>query len=341
MKKLLNFSLLSFACFSLASCSFSDFFSCNITYNKCNGEEAIIQTVKKLESIDLLSDIQRDNCRFEGWYSDPFYENKVDSGFVVKTDMDLYAKWTINSEYLESILDSNNKNAVVTYYEVVNEGFSSMSTQGTAFVFDQDDEYYYLLTNNHVTADNDNYKILFLNDDTIISNKSTSVTFTDPYTNKTVQSKYKATIDEVYADENYDLSILKLSKTIKNYGFVSTSRTLTLGVTSFSNEPINVSDIVVSYGSPEGERRTLSGGLYLGDKEVMLQSSDTNVTFDVNIHTSYINNGSSGGPLFNECGEVIGVNYAGSTTHNSGFIWGAAVPLNKVQEFLINSEYKE
>lgn len=340
MKKILNFGLLSLACLSLASCSFNDIFSCNVTYNMCNGEASIVQTASKLQSVDLLSDVKRDNCTFEGWYSDPFYENKITS-LVVTSDIELYAKWSVNDDYLQTILDSNNKNAVVTYYEVVNEGFSSLSTQGTAFVFDQDDKYYYLLTNNHVTADNDNYKIIFLNNDTIISNKASSITFTDPYTNKSVQSNYKATVDEVYSDEDYDLSILRISKTIKSYGIFQTTKTLSLGVTSFANESLRVSDIVVSYGSPEGERRTLTGGLYLGDKEVMLQALNTHVTFDVNIHTSYINNGSSGGPLFNEFGEVVGVNYAGSTTQNSGFVWGAAVPLDKVHEFLNNSGYNK
>jgi hypothetical protein len=56
------------------------------------------------------------------------------------------------------------------------------------------------------------------------------------------------------------------------------------------------------------------------------------INYDISMLTTcQILGGSSGSPLFNNWGQVVGVMFAGSTELNN---WGHAIPLTSIKEFL-------
>tara|TARA_B100000315_G_scaffold65620_1_gene59543 strand:+ start:700 stop:1536 length:837 start_codon:yes stop_codon:yes gene_type:complete len=120
-----------------------------------------------------------------------------------------------------------------------------------------------------------------------------------------------------YVDEKRDFAILKLDYYSKNFTAVS------LG----DSEEMGVLDEVLSISNPLDLRNTVTKGQINGIRE------ENGVKyFQI---TSSISPGSSGGPLFNDLGEVIGINrgtFGGNETYK-------AIHINYVKDVL--SESKE
>ena len=101
-------------------------------------------------------------------------------------------------------------------------------------------------------------------------------------------------------------------------------RTLTLG----NSDQLDVGDEVVAIGSPEGLESTVSNGIVsamrtLEEKGKVLQI------------TAPISHGSSGGPLFNMAGEVVGITSSGiEEGENLNF----AIPINDVKKLLLSPQ---
>ena len=118
-------------------------------------------------------------------------------------------------------------------------------------------------------------------------------------------------VDKVLAyDENSDVAILKLSKKTG------------LSVLPLGNSgKINKGDKITAIGSPLGIKNTVSTGVLSG----RYWSSTANL--DVIQFTAPISSGSSGGALFDETGNVIGVTYASFT---DGQNLNLAIPIEQV-----------
>ncbi len=87
-----------------------------ITYQPNNGDSPIVDIVGQNQPLGTLPTVTNDDCvgstgdyhtrgctyfyRFEGWYTEPGFVNRVDSSFVPTGDMTLYAKW--NKLYFEN-----------------------------------------------------------------------------------------------------------------------------------------------------------------------------------------------------------------------------------------------
>jgi S1-C subfamily serine protease len=121
-------------------------------------------------------------------------------------------------------------------------------------------------------------------------------------------------------NKEQDIAILKL-KNASNLPIVA------LGDSS----KVEVADDVVSIGNPEGLSNTVSMGIISG------LNRDMGRTYkDIQTSTS-IAPGSSGGALFNNAGEVIGITYAGyDTAGDLGFV----IPINEVKDLLTNFKPK-
>jgi S1-C subfamily serine protease len=122
-------------------------------------------------------------------------------------------------------------------------------------------------------------------------------------------------------DQARDLAILKLSSD----GPFSEA---VLGDSSFCG----VGDYVIAVGSPFGIEQTVTSGIISGvRKSVLIEGSRYESLFQTD---AAINRGSSGGPLVNMSGEVIGLNTAiyAPTGVFSGT--GFAIPINDVKDFL-------
>jgi Trypsin-like peptidase domain len=122
-------------------------------------------------------------------------------------------------------------------------------------------------------------------------------------------------VDGVLAtDKVHDLAIIKI------HG--KTFQTLTLG----NSDQIQVGEEVVAIGNPLGLELTVSNGILSGvritkEEDKFLQT------------TAPISHGSSGGPLFNMLGEVVGVN---ALYLEGGASLNFAIPVNDVKNLLHN-----
>lgn len=123
------------------------------------------------------------------------------------------------------------------------------------------------------------------------------------------------TIDGVLAvDKTRDVAILKAHG--DNF------RTLTLG----DSDRLEVGDEVVAIGSPEGLDSTVSNGIVSARRALEEKGKVLQIT-------APISHGSSGGPLFNMAGEVVGITSSGiEEGENLNF----AIPINDAKELLLS-----
>ena len=152
-----------------------------------------------------------------------------------------------------------------------------LASNGTGFVYEQDDKYAYILTNSHVV------------------NGATSVKV--KFTNNTVENV------EVVGDDSYsDIAVLKIDKTkiikVAELGDLNNSR---------------VGDTVFAIGAPLDDEYswTVTRGILSG-KDRLVSASSTNSTIQDMVMSvmqtdAAINSGNSGGPLANSNGQVIGI----------------------------------
>jgi S1-C subfamily serine protease len=165
---------------------------------------------------------------------------------------------------------------------------------GSGFVIDKDG---HVVTNFHVIEGASDIEVGFSKGDTV-----------------------KATV--VGSDPSTDLAVLKLE---------TRSRALTPLPLGNSDE-VDVGDPVVAIGNPFGLERTVTAGIVSALQRAV--TAPNGFTIDHVIQTDApISSGSSGGPLLNERGDVIGVNSQIETgtvaTGNVGI--GFAVPSNTVK----------
>ena len=154
---------------------------------------------------------------------------------------------------------------------------STLESTGTGFVYKADNNYGYLLTNEHVISGSNNVKVVMSNDEE-------------------VEAKVLG------KDEYLDLAVLRIEK-----------KYVSLIATIGSSEDMNLGDTVFTVGSPVGYsyRGSVTSGVLSGkDRMVSISVSNSNNTdwvMRVLQLDASINPGNSGGPLLNVNGEVIGI----------------------------------
>lgn len=211
-------------------------------------------------------------------------------------------KRMINSTESDDVLKAN----VIIYNNNYNSFFGikykKHNTYGSGFIYNSDENYYYVLTNNHVVA----FDYRYDNNELLVE---------DYYGNE-----YFGEV--VYNDINYDLAIVR---------FVKES---SLRVLNISEELVNVRDSIRTMGNPDSNRNVISEGFINCFTNINLNNDKARVDFQVIVHNARIKNGSSGGALLNKENEVIGITFAGVFDNNGEFITGYAIPVNKINEFL-------
>ncbi len=135
----------------------------------------------------------------------------------------------------------------------------------------------------------------------------------------TGKQNYQATIVDHHVDT--DLTLLKIE-----------------GVDDFTpaqlgnSDLVEIGDWVLAFGSPFGMDQTVTDGIVSGKRKTLMIEG---IRYENMIQTDApINRGSSGGPLVNLYGDVIGINTAiyAPTGVFSGT--GFAIPINQVKRFL-------
>ena len=200
---------------------------------------------------------------------------------VASTSTEKIVKNVTTSELVEtSISSSVDKIYDATVVVVASSGETEVST-GTGFAYKKDNNYTYIMTNNHVVS-NDSYKI-----------DKVSVILSS---GDTVEA-------ELLGGETYsDIAVLKVKNNDKlKIAEIGDSTKVKLG------------DTIFTVGSPMGKTYsgTVTKGILSGkDRLVEVSFSGNSADYYMKVMQidAAINPGNSGGPLCNVSGEVIGIN---------------------------------
>ena len=174
------------------------------------------------------------------------------------------------------------------------------AVSGSGFVISSNDTASYILTNYHV----------------INGVSDITVFFSDG-------KSYDATL--VGGEEENDIAVLKIDQ--------GNLRPVVLG----DSDAINVGEDVYAIGNPLGELTFTFTGGYVSAKDRSVTMSDGTVMNMIQTDTA-INSGNSGGPLFNEYGQVIGIVSAKLSSSSSSEAsvegLGFAIPINDVSSMI-------
>ena len=217
------------------------------------------------------------------------------------------------SDDVEDLSDlyNNCKKAVVTilnYASYYDRGqiVTSLYGTGSGFVYSYDDSYIYLYTNAHV-----------VNVDAGYSQSYYEIVFYDGY-------RSYGTVSQRDASE--DVAVMKVNRENQDFSVASLA----------NSDIVAPGNSVFTLGSPLGQEyaNTITRGIVSNVNVEM----DTDNDKDSNSTTMYLiqidaalNPGNSGGPLFNNKGEVIGVNTLKLMSNSSGEDVGSfnfAIPIN-------------
>jgi serine protease Do len=166
---------------------------------------------------------------------------------------------------------------------------------GSGIIFTQDEEYIYILTNQHVISDS----------------SKVSVTFIDGKT-------YDATIKGSDVEADLAIVLVKLSDVEKD-----TKNKIKVAVFGNSDNVIQ-GEVAIAIGSPLGYSNTVTAG-YISSVGRTVELTDK--TMELIQTDAAINPGNSGGALINAKGEIIGINtikFATTDVEGMGF----AIPIN-------------
>jgi len=180
----------------------------------------------------------------------------------------------------------------------------SQST-GSGVIFREDNDYYYALTNNHVV----------FHDGLGIATYSIIDYLGNNYTSQLL-----------YSNSNYDLAIMRFSKTNSS-----------LKVVSFSSSVPNIDEEVSVIGFPSSQVNAITlGKVVRYSKENVTSNNETiiNVDFDVMVTNVPVKYGSSGSMTLNSNFELVGIIYAGQFIESEISNLSFVIPIEKVIEFI-------
>ena len=211
-----------------------------------------------------------------------------------------------------------------TNIDYANDNVSATSI-GSGVIFKNIGSTYYVLTNNHVTS-----KKQYNKASGYIDFVKAKYSIYDAYNNS-----FSANV--LYSDNEYDLSLMVFERGVK---YENDNK---LGVFEFDTSKLNTSSMLCAIGEALGQRNLIQVGYYKKSQEFIPNSESTlisNVTFNVIVHSAYINSGSSGGALINENMQLVGINFASASIESTEkFICTYAIPASKIKEFI--NDYEE
>ena len=257
----------------------------------------------------------KENYIFDGWYTDGLVNKKYDfyDGFLTSTN--LYAKYILDAESVVNTMTTDIMKSVVMItnkcynygpFGIEKDGFVS---QGSGVVIDISGGYCYVLTNAHVIDMEGEYD----GQDIVVEDLRGIQYQAKIYKNKN--------IEDSAVSKEYDLAVIYFSYV--NNGIIEEIK--------IAEDP-KVNDYVVALGAPEGQKNSITIGQTMSYSKLS-QNSDgeiSKVKFDIIVHDAPINHGSSGGPLVDPKGQLVGLNFAGN---NEG-AYGCAIPMSRILEFL-------
>ena len=224
----------------------------------------------------------------------------------------------IVEEVMPSIVAITNI-GTVTYQTFWGTQQEQQESCGSGIIVQQDDEYLYIVTNNHVVQNADTLTVQFSNDSTA----SCEVKGTDP---------------------SDDLAVVKVALKNIEADTLQTIKVATIG----DSEKLKVGESAIAIGNALGYGQSVSVGYIsaLGRTVTVLdQTNGTTITNNNMIQTdAAINPGNSGGALLNSKGEVIGINsvkYTDTDVEGFGFAIPMADAMPIVQQLITREKVEE
>ena len=194
------------------------------------------------------------------------------------------------------------------------------TASGSGVIISQDDNYVYIVTNNHVVSAEDTSSSSYYYFSATTSVSSITVTFDD-------DSTYDAVLRGT--DEEHDLAVIAVSIDDMSDSTLDNIKIATIG----NSDEVRLGQTAIAIGNALGYGKSVTQGIIsaLG-REVTFSDGYTRTLMQTD---AAINPGNSGGGLFNENGELIGINSAKySDTDVEGV--GYAIPISDVTDMIID-----
>lgn len=244
---------------------------------------------------------------------DEVYQNVyTDISAMVADQMyeDIYAQVTsdLNAMYSDgeiSVYIQNLQNQIYDVSDLVKTSVIGVSSylgsvgkaigSGVIYNYNASTNTYYLITNNHVVEDGDNFRIVFSDGSYVVGNL-------------------------LGVDADIDIAILSFSAD-------GLDQTITVSSLGNSSEVIP-GTVVLAAGNPQGY--DFYGSITLGIVAGVNRDADGTGIVGYIQHDAPINGGNSGGPLYTLTGEVIGINvskFASTDIEGMGF----SIPIDLVK----------
>jgi 2-alkenal reductase len=202
-------------------------------------------------------------------------------------------------------LNNDRLNAMATLYQQLNPGVVNIQVYGeeegvisekvgAGFILDEKG---HIVTNYHVVAGVEQVIVIFYNE-------------------------FETEAKIIGSDDVSDLAVIKVEKLVEG------TYPLLLG----DSDAVNVGEWVIAIGNPLGQQNSMSVGIVSGMGRTIASPTPDFVIPGVIQTDADMNLGSSGGPLLNLQGEVIGLNtQIAITSLTPGPGLGFAIPINLVQ----------
>ncbi len=231
------------------------------------------------------------------------------SGCSARNDNNAQTVSSENTNYYSKVSGSLNDEIVKSNVMFYNRNYSTFlgikykeyNTYGSGFIYDEDVNYYYVLTNYHVVTYNYSYN------------------HNELYLEDYLGNKYETEV--LSSDINYDLAIVRFKKENR------------LKVLKFGSN-VEVRNSIKALGNPDSIKNVITNGQITCFSNINMNSNKSKVNFEVIVHSAKIDGGSSGGALLNTDNEVIGITFAGAFDKNGEFVNGYAIPVEKIKEFI-------
>lgn len=239
---------------------------------------------------------------FIGWYREES-DTAYDFSAPVRSDMTLTARYRIDYESLTNRITGEMMTANFTvetrHYRTP---YSYDTSIASGVVIERSGDTCFLLTNCHNT-------------------KKSGYLYAEYFVTDCYGNRFTATLNSF--DDSYDLAVLFFTAE-KEYSVVKLAESNTKPDT-----------VVAAVGQPGGQRNALTYGRTkayrsLGESD----GEESAVMFDVLLHTAPTDHGSSGGALLDPELRLVGLNFAVLRDREGEFLYTAAIPAEKIAEYL-------
>ncbi len=224
---------------------------------------------------------------------------------LLEYQQDIESRQDTYQNYID-IYDHLSNTTMQSVVKITNQvSFSAFSSIGSGFIFYEDTESYYVLTNHHVVYN-----------DTI---RTATITVTD-YLGEDHNASLLA------LDSTYDLAVLSFPKVHFD-----------IDILTFSEKSLFFEDNIFVIGYPNGQINSMTTGQLIDYDSITVSNDEDEIgiEFNVFIMDVPVETGSSGSVVVDKNYEVVGIIYAGNFLNsNETSEFSFAIPNEKIYEFL-------